>query len=215
MATKFREWLDEVQRLKVEISEVSESLYADGHSITVHVRDRVYAAVDGTECDARYLRPYFTHHKDDFLAMLEALSDRCKAIAETTELAQNIAAYDAIPGAVIDRLKGEDTGDTADLVRRSAEKRLADLMTVAKKIDPIFSEVDFEFPPFGDYPMGLEKGHRGIAFRWGGFKIWNKGQTQVSSNLQEQLMFLGNFDVIKARLEQFVSVVEELKNIGR
>lgn len=207
---KFKEWHDKIQKLSSELSDLTESLYADGHSIIITVGPESQAWIDDSKVDIRHLRPYFTHHKEDFEAMLEALSDRCKSSAETLALAQNIAVYDAIPRAVIDRLKGEDTGDDKALIQHLVEDKFQELFVIASKIEGIFEEVTYLFPSVGDHRMYLERNARYSQFRWGGSAI-AVGGCSVTSDFREQMLFLGNFDVIKSRLEEFVAVVEQLR----
>lgn len=209
---KFREWTDKISVLKVEIYEASESLYADGHSIVVTVRPgRVgaYAEIDGRETDTRYLRTFFTHNKENFEAMLESLTEQCAELGTATEAMVGVAAYDAIPGAVIDRLKGEE--ETKTLIQKAVETRMRELVGVASKIEHVFREFDFEFVPFGDNSFDLEKSSRGLVIRWGGSAIWlNNKHVSHSTKLEDQIMFLGNFDVAKERLEKFVEIVLQL-----
>jgi len=218
---KYREWMEQISKQKVELSEISESLYADGHSITVSIKPKgVEAEIDGKETYLGYLRPFFTHHKDEFAAMLESIVERCQAISVASEIATSVAAYDSIPEAVIERLKGNDPGGNVDLIRASLEKKARkELWKVLANIEPIFDEFAFAFPPFGDYEMELTKSGHNLTLQWGNSTIiYSRGlepRSSITDNLTEMLLFVGNFELIKFQLADFYQKISQLPRKNR
>lgn len=219
---KFREWTNKIDALQGNtLFDISESLSVKGSSVLINVgKNGVTCEIDSVPEDLRQCRSLFTYHKEEFEGLLEGLQERCESAFRATNTIVAAAAYDAIPAAVIERLKGNEPGDDYSLVRKRCEDKLMSWVPQLRQLDRLFGELHFAFPlnsDIGTDPLNLiiQKISGSMILHCGAFKssTQDAGVTIVSEILQDQLMFIGNADYIQSRLDEFVRIVRKLRYI--
>jgi len=207
----FRDWMNEMFALKSRFSEVSESINVNGHGVAVIIRETtVSASIDGAGCELRELRPYYTHNKDAFAGMLDMCRERCRASADVEAIAEEVALYNSLPEAVLERLKGEDTGTPDEMLHKVVAGKLKEFEGVIDLINQVFHRVHFVFPEIGGATMQLNDN----GFYVGGLSIQNGNTGTSSVSFADRLMFLANADIIATRLEEFLALAKQMKEIG-
>ena len=225
-AIRFTEWIDKLNKQQARLndlalSEVSETIAANGQIISVTIGKGKYeATVDGSDCAARFLRPLYTNNKEEFDAMLESITQATDQVVEATEVILAVISDEAIPQAVIDRMKGEKTsGEPADLVESMTEKRLKELLTCVyeelggfKKVPAtLFNQFQVYLAPIADKPLMVDY-HSGLALHigWGRTSIHSRAGVTIP-DVEEAMYFLANYDLIKERILRFIEQIRAIK----
>ena len=207
---KFNDWLDRVQKQqnKVEnlaICDIIETISADGNHFSITIGTKLHAEINNNDTDLRYFRPYYTHNKPEFDAMLESIEERAKELVTVASVILKAVTDEAIPGKVLERMTGETnvTSEPDELLEEMVEKKYTQLRedfnqeaidTVEMfKITLLIGEkklsLEYNKPPYG-MMMGLDV-----------------------SNLQKRLDFLAAIPLIKSKLQRLLICFKEIKAI--
>ena len=213
----FTQWSTELskqqERMKgTALIDVEESLSVDSRQISVTLgkgRDSLsgICTEDGNQIQVRFLRPLYTHHKSEFDAMLDSLTASVDTVMGATDHLMESLTEDAIPDAVIERMRGEQTsGEPKELVTASVSKKLETLeqvlltrMAFTSHDEPVLKSFDIEFPSVADRKLSLE-------LAWGRFRIvWGQIEHDTNGNYkvpdpEEGMYFLANYNFIEAKL---------------
>ena len=222
---RFSEWLDKLNKQQARLndlalSEVSETIAANGQIISVTIGKGKYdATVDGSDCAARFLRPLYTNNKEEFDAMLESITQSTNQVVEATEVILTTISDEAIPQAVINRMKGEKTsGEPADLVESMAEKRLKELLgcvyeklkTFEKVPATLFNQFQVYLAPIADKPLMVDYSGLALHIGWGRTSIHSRSGVTIP-DVEEAMYFLANYDLIKERILRFIEQIRAIK----
>lgn len=214
----FSQWSTELskqqERMKeTALTDVEESLGINDKQVSVILgrgRDPVYGivSVDGLDTHTRRLRPLYTHHKDEFDAMLDSLTTSVDTVMEATNLLMESLTENAIPDAMIERMKGDQTsGDPKELVASSVKQKLETLQeTLLKRLYPktptdevVLKSFELEFPAVAGRKLEVDFAWGKISLRWGKVEFDASGRTRVPDT-EEGMYFLANHDFIEAKL---------------
>lgn len=219
---RFNEWRDKLlaqqQRLNdLALGEVFETISVEGKGVCVTFgKAKCEIAIDGNDYGANQLRSLYTHNKEEFHFLLESITESTDRVVTATKEILLAVSAEAIPMAVIERMKGEQTsGDPADLVRAMTEKKLNDLL---KSLEKRVSKQGHCIGKFQSFQITLEKIREVpliLHFMAGVFQLnWGNisaGAGRVAINDAEQAMFfIANYEYIKERLFGFL---DKAKNI--
>ena len=216
--TKFTEWLEELGGLQKKLtdvhalSDVKETITLDGKVITINLGKEYNAEVSdfAYPIQPRQLRSLYTNNKDDFDALLESLKQGTEAVVEATDTILSAISEEAVPGAVIARMKGEQvSGDSPDLVKEMAGKKLKELQILIKKQLPVPFLPDFTMSmPIAGHYLEMECSEEDCDLSYDALHARRHGVTV--GDVEVAMYFLANFEVIKAKLQ---SLLDQLKAI--
>lgn len=221
---KFNEWLEKLnsQQKRVDefaLSEAYEAITVEGKTIQITLGKGKYECEVGKHLvGARWLRSLYTHNKEEFDAMLESLTEQIDKIAQATEVILESVGREAIPNAVLERLKGEKVeAGPAELVVTLVEKRLKELTEIIKKrfgSEPIGHMDSFEAN------LSVANKDMALAFNLGEISItW--GRVSINSHryrddiihvhdVEEGMFLLANYKLIKEKILDFMGEVEKV-----
>jgi len=213
----FTQWSTELskqqERMKATaLIDVEESLSVDSRQISVTLgkgRDSLsgICILDDNQIQVRFLRPLYTHHKVEFDAMLDSLTTSVDTVMEATHHLMESLTEDAIPDAMIERMRGEQTsGEPKELVIASVSKKLETLeqvlltrMAFTPSDEPVLKSFDIEFPSVADRQLSLELAWGKFRITWGNVERDTNGNCNVP-DAEEGMYFLANYDFIEAKL---------------
>lgn len=222
--TKFTLWLEELDGLQKKLhdvhslSDVKETITIDGKVLTFNLGKEYNVETSDASYPLapRNLRPLYTNNKEEFDALLESLKQSTTAVVEATDTILTAISEEAVPGAVMARMKGEQvSGDSPDLVKDMAEKKLKELY------DWVFDQIpkgilkSFQVVlPIANRELDLQVSHNYsvstllLDIRYD--KLRATQSTVRAGDVEQAMYFLANFDVIKAKLQ---SLLDQLKAI--
>ena len=216
---RFSEWSEKVKkqqyRLKdIALSDVSESISVNGKTITVTIgKDKCEALINGTSYWLKELRSLYTNHKEEFDAVLESITQSTEQVATATEIILATISDEAVPQAVLARMKGEQvSGEPADLIEEMTKKKLQNLYESISELLPLsrFTSFEAELPPIANGDLLLEIMQNEVyKIGWGNIVIGRRSTISIS-NMQEAMYFVANFDLIKEAFLQFVRKVKAI-----
>jgi len=222
--TKFTLWLEELDGLQKKLtdvhsfSDVSETITIDGKILTINLGKEYNAEVSDAShpLRPRNLRPLYTNNKEEFDALLESLKQSTTAVVEATDTILTAISEEAVPGAVMARMKGEQvSGDSPDLVKDMAEKKLKELYDRVCEQMPKGIWNSFAVTlPIADRELELEtwrnQYRETVEIKWGKFVHVN-GSRCVIGDVEQAMYFVANFDVIKAKLQKLLYQMNAIK----
>jgi len=231
---RFSEWLNKLDKQQARLndlalSEVSETISFPGPNgvgkvLTITIGKGKYECEMGKSgtFGSRYLRPLYTNNKEEFDAMLESITQQTDLVVQATEVILEAVSDEALPQAVIARMKGEKTsGDPADLVESMTEKKLKELLdyvysalrTLEKVPATIFKQFQVDLEPVAGkaltlhYDSGLS-----LYIQWGRTQIADRRSISLNiPDVEEAMFFLANYDLIKERILRFLEQIKAIK----
>ena len=222
MARRFSEWEKDLaaqqkRHVLMSLSDVEEFLSFGGHQITVTVGKTNYGAnVDGVDgSPSRMLRSLYTEHKDEFESLLESITEHTDLVVEASRVMFDVVTADQIPGAVLERMKGEQVeDDPVQMIEKTCEVRFKELLIILEKAwlpseIGVFSELAFATLVEGrELKISIEKDHQQV--QWGEISAQRyKQYSQDLGNAETAMYFCLNYEAIRIRL------MELLRQIGR
>ena len=214
---RFSQWLKKLDGQQARLNElalspVSESISVDGKLITITIGKGQYdCEADGSKTAPCFLRPLYTNNKEEFDAMLESITEATDRVVEATEVILTSVSREAVPAAVMARMKGEKvSGDPAELVTSMTESKLKKLHETLWGEQPYggFDSFDFNFSPVAGKALSLVLNIR-LHIMWG--RISTDGSRFGIPDVEEAMYFLANFEVIKERILRFIEQVKAIK----
>jgi hypothetical protein len=218
---RFNEWLEKLNNQQARLnelalSEVSETISVMGKTIAITLgKQKRHCEVDSSACDPRYLRPLYTNNKEEFDAMLESITEQTNQVVEATDVILTSVSEEAVPQAVIARMKGDKVGgDPADLVETMTEKKLKDLLAAVetcfdKSGVGVFRQFVANLAPMADKVLVVELG-AALHIQWGRISINDRGIISTP-DVEEAMYFLANYDLIKARVLDFFDQIKRIR----
>jgi len=224
---KFSEWQDKLneqqKRLNdLALSEATESISIPAHNspgsvITITLGKGKYeSSVNGSDCAPRFLRPLYTNNKEEFDAMLESLTQQTDLIARATEVILESVSEEALPQAVIARMKGDKvSGDPSELVKTMTEKKMSSLVRIIKDELPLgnISSIECDLGGIAKKTTSLTLRYGEITLQWGGLNATSMSLAVkvFIGEVEEAMFFLANYEIIKERVLEFVRQVKAIK----
>jgi len=197
----------------VSLCEIRESICVESKNITLILGKEYHAEIDGSSVGIRWLRPLYTHNKEEFDSLLESLKSSANEVAEAQDILLAAVADEAIPGAVIARMKGEQVdGGSSELVESLVKKKLDELLTLVAEAGGAFDRFIIDLPVAGK-DLALQYQHPDTHLKWGEVAVYKYGHT--TSNIEGCLKFLASFDSIKAKLLAFCNIIRATKKMGK
>ncbi len=181
----FTEWSTALSKQQERMKEtalmdVEESLSINGRQVAVTMgkgRDSLsgIVTVDGNDIQVRLLRLLYTHHKVEFDAMLDSLTTSVDTVMEATNSLMESLTEEAIPDAMIERMKGEQTsGEPKELVIVSVTKKLETLeenllarLALKPSDEIVLKSFDIEFLSVAGRKLSLELAWEKCKISWG------------------------------------------------
>jgi len=203
---KFNDWMDKVNKLQTDISvvalkDISETISCDGDTITVTLGKKQATEINGAMTGIRYLRSQYTHNKEEFDAMLESLEDQAKELKANSEEILLAITDEAVPGAVIARMKGgKEDSDAISLLKQMVEKKLTGLQKRFRYMGEVFEDFDLRIKVRGKV-LAIRRQIPMLSLDWGSVEIDRYGNCG-SGDVQGNLAFLGAYKAIEAKLER-------------
>lgn len=214
---KFNEWQKKVEDLQEKIQDVAlvpitESIYVDGKTVVITLdKGQLHVDAGGSPTALRYLRHDYTHAKEEFDDLLEALQKSASEILESSNEILLAVTEEEIPAAVIARMSGQQiNGDTPELLEKMVERKAEYLL---KKLDKTRTFETFNFKvKVGSGTLEFERDYNGPRIHWGNVQINKSGVS--SGDVRQNLKFLGKFEAISGVLERFCILMETFKSLG-
>lgn len=231
---RFSEWLDKMDKQQkklndLALSEVSETISVENKVISITLGKSKYETlVDNSQIALRFLRPLYTNNKEEFDAMLEAITNSVDKVTQATEVILTAMSEEAIPGAVIARMKGEKTsGEPADLVESMTEKLLNELLykcrdelgLYSEDKATVFNSFEVTLGSIGGLTLSMEfKKSLNLIL---GIKIQDRGRIEIQDqsgrifnsikDIEAAMFFLANYGLIEQRFLKFIEQVKMIK----
>lgn len=221
--TKFTLWLEELDGLQKKLhdvhslSDVSETITIDGKILTFNLGKEYNVETSDASYPiaVRHLRPLYTNNKEEFDALLESLKQSTETVVEATDTILTAISAEAVPGAVMARLKGEQvSGESPDLVTDMAERKLRELQklfqsyplnildTYSGKL--LVAEREFIFVNYGTSEIVVDISYGNNCAAYG-------AQSRVRvTDVEQAMYFIANYGVIKTKVQ---SLLDQLKAI--
>lgn len=200
---RFSEWVNKLdeQHKKVSgipLAEIAEAMSVDGSSIVVSVGKKYGVEIDGNSPNIRYLRPFYTNHKDEFANLLESITEQVRVVAEATDVIMEAVTYDSVPELVMDRIEGkQEAQDSAEMLQGLATKRLRELWAIFDR-EYVTSAFQLEFENIAGKKLMITQGS---SISWDTLTVLANSRTGTLKP-EECLYFLANYETIKAKVEQ-------------
>lgn len=203
---KFNEWMKKVEDLQEKVRDIalvpiSESIYVNGQTVAITLdKNQVITELAGNPTPLRYLRHEYTHAKEEFDDLLDALHKSASEILENSNEILLAVTEEEIPAAVIARMSGKQiNGDTPELLEKMVTRKAEFLL---KKLGKISAFKIFEYEvAVGSQTLFLERSYRTYTLYWGNIKV---DETSVSTgDVRGNLKFLGTFEAISGVVERF------------
>ena len=222
--SKFGVWLDllEKQQLRMKRNysplcpQIVETSHVAGKTVTIELGTKYQAVIDGQVQGPGQLRSLYTDNKETFASILEAITDRVDEVVQGLETVLGAIAAEAIPGAVMSRIKGEKLEeDNMSLIQGMVEKKSKEILSLLDR--PPFSFVA-NLKPVAGSEIGLEAdlGEASPAsFKWGTHWATELGLTAplTAWTFEPCTLFLANFDLIKIRVQEFLDALEPARKL--
>lgn len=218
---RFSEWNQKLEEQQVRLknanamASVSESISIGNRIYGVNLaKDKLSAEIDGRVGQTRFLRAEYTRNKEQFDAMLEAVTDQVDKIVKATDAILEAVSEDALPGAVIERMKGSQvSGEPSEMVEVMTEKKMESLLQTirGRLVDTVFTTFDIDLPELAGQPISFFLNIGGsIQFSWG--RIWkNSSGGQKIPDVEQAMFFLANFELIEKRVLEVVDQMAAIK----
>lgn len=217
---KFKEWLEkfnkqsELMRNK-SLGEVVETLDIDNCSIVIKLSaNGEHCEVDSNSVWLKRLRPYYTKHKEEFDAILESITTQVQKITSASEDVMNILTEHTVPEAVMNRMKGDDEGDTSSsgMVRSVLNNYLQKIgeNTTRKLSHTIFGAFTCGLGEVAGYPMTISYSNANTSITWGNHITMN-GRVANNGGIEEAVMLLSNIDVAEGKLNHLCEMIKAVK----
>lgn len=230
---KFNEWQEKVKKLQEQLgvntlTDVSETIGIHDpkhdHVITINLGKKFFVEVNDSELDIRYLRPVYTGNKETFDDLLQVLTERTREVSELNDGFMTGIVHEAIPGAVMSRIKGEheDSSNEA-LLEKLIGQKFEELNTMLGKAVLPFRELIFDFEPIAEEAMCLSReswkkdGNYVLTVCGCAFDArltFSSGRLTLSTDFEMRLRFLANFQTIKARIAKFIELLKPLQALA-
>jgi len=216
---KFNEWLKKVEELQnkiesIAIVPVTESIFINGKTVLVSLTStQLEVELDGNRTAPRFLRHEYTHAKEEFADLLDALTSDARELLDNANEMLMAVTEEEIPEAVIARMKGDQVdGDTLQLLNRMVSKKWEVLVKRFARVVEPFEWFEIELPVAGQ-GLQLIKSGRGsrVSLAWGGF-VANEGNSSQTS-AAGSLKFLGAYKAIEEKLERACILIEPFKSL--
>ena len=214
---RFSEWHEHLQKQQERLTvivfgEVTETISTkEGGIITVTLgKDKYQAEVDGQGYAPNKLRPLYTNNKEEFDGLLEAITSQVESMVSLTNIVLASISEEAVSGAVIERMKGEQiSGEPADLVESMVEKKMKNLLE------------DIGVAPFGifkDFNLRVDiaggcltLGEAGLEWKNIHGRLHLNGDIVSISNIEDGMYFLANFELIR---DKVLNLIRQIKAIS-
>jgi len=219
---KFKDWLSQLedQERKLEqiaLMDIQESISVDGSLITVTLgKESFHATIDGKDFSPRQLRPFYTHHKEEFNGLLESLTEQADNVVQASSTILSAFTDRIVPGEVIARMEGEEAaGGPVSMAKKMCEPKLVELLkTISNCGHPLGKFSSFE----AKYKVGgrlfqINFGYGIFTIRFGDLQASQRYTSPVldmDGNLEDMMFFVGNYEIIKQRLVDFLKRVKAL-----
>ncbi len=211
MPMRFGEWEKALEQQwerhkKISLQNIEESISFDNHQIRVVIGKTDYTAfVDGSSgSPSRMLKSLYTERKEEFEALLDSITEQTDTVIEASITMFNLATADQIPGAVLERIKGEQvTDDPIEMVEKTCEARFQELLKILERRWPvgILQQLSFVTPVAGkDLTVAIEEDHQRIE--WGEINA-DRNYKKYSQDLEDAetaMLFTLKYEAIKDRL---------------
>ncbi len=229
----FTEWSTALSKQQERMKEtalidVEESLSVDNRQISVILgkgRESGMCRINGIDKPARLLRHYYTHHKVEFDAMLDSVTTSVDTVMEASDHLMESMTEDAIPDAMIERMKGEQTsGEPKELILASVTKKMEALHAILSArmafktsgdrpalASPDLKAFVLEFPSIAGRQLSLELAWGKLGIIWGKVMRDANGNCKVEDH-EEGMYFLANYDFIEATLLKACGALMSVRN---
>ena len=218
---KFNDWMNSVEQLQKRVGslcvdEISESIFVEGKSIRVGIKDMVYCYIDGTFTNMRYLRSLYTHYKEEFTALLESLESRAGEYYEAMSSLTHSVTLPVLSEMTVKRLAGTiDSIDPQSLLNQQVKLLSEKLFMILEPVLLMDFKISFKLSEQTSVYISLQRGHVQYVFS----KDSDQSQTQLTFykdqeshfSVEECLHFMGSFDAIKAKTEFIAKSLIALK----
>ena len=205
---RFSEWQEKLHKEHAKVSgiplaEVTEAMFLEGSSIIVSIGKRYSAEKNGIVFNIQNLRVFYTHHKDEFANLLESIAGQAKVIAEITDILVEAVTSDSMPEILMDRLQGKQgVQNSTELVHTLAQRRLQELFDIFNQRGYATSQFAVELEVAGKTLFFSQS----PSIQWGSLVAYE--HSQRTSDPVECLLFLSNFETIKAKVEQISGALQ-------
>lgn len=198
------------------VDEISESIFVEGKSIRVGIKDMVYCYIDDTSTNMRYLRSLYTHYKEEFTALLESLESRAGEYYEAMSNLTHSVTLPVLSEMTVKRLAGTiDSIDPQSLLNQQVKLLAEELFRILEPVLPMDFSISFKLGEQTSAYISLS--HQGRVQYF--FSKDSGPQTQLTFykgleshfSVEECLHFMGSFDAIKAKTEFIAKSLIALK----
>lgn len=216
---KFNEWMKKVEDLEEKVRDIalvpiSESIYVNGQTVAITLdKNQVITELAGNPTALRYLRHEYTHAKEEFDDLLDALHKSASEILENSNEILLAVTEEEIPAAVIARMSGQQiNGDTPELLEKMVTRKAEFLL---KKLDGITTLKSFEYEvKVGNQVLHLERTSASyFLFTWGSINGTTIGKEIDTGDVRGNLKFLGTFEAISGVVERFCILMDAFKSL--
>jgi len=191
---------------------ITESIFVNGKTVTITLeKNQVHTEVGRTPTALRYLRHEYTHAKEEFDDLLEALQKSASEILENSNEILLAVTEEEIPAAVIARMSGAQiNGDSAELLQKMVERKAEFLI---KKLGKATALKTFDYEvKVGGRILSLERNYHGFILRWSNITMV-PSSFNSNEDVRGHLQFLGNFEAISGVVERFCILMYAFKSL--
>lgn len=196
------------------VDEISESIFIEGKSIRIGIKDMVYCYIDDTFTGMRYLRSLYTHYKEEFTALLESLESRAGEYHEAMGSLTHSVTLPVLSEMTVKRLAGTiDSVDPQSLLNQQVKLLAEKLFRILEPVPSMDFSISFKLGEQTSAYISLPRGRVQYFFSKD-----NQSQTQLTLqkeeshfSVEECLHFIGSFDAIKAKIEFIAKSLIALK----
>jgi hypothetical protein len=224
---KFREYWSKLNEQQSRLigcpiaTQVEESLCLDNQTVSIALGKSNGVTVDGdlyalSMLPRNYTNLYslFRKYNEDFVNILQILTDRIDEVVEaSTELPTIIADQD-IPELVLDRMAGAQLGEEpAELVQTIAIKRLRQLRDKVIAAESPFDEVNLSVTVAGS-EFTIQKNNNSYQnqITWSDFGYSSQNGREFVNGTPQALAIIANYKKLEQAVDRFIAM---LKRAGK
>ena len=221
---RFSEWLKKLEEQHRKVSrlslvDITETVTASNKVISITLGKELLVEVNGETTGSRFLRALYTNNKDEFTSLLESLTKRADEVSEAIDNLLEVITEEAIPEVVVARMKGEKvSGDPVEILESMCKKRFEQLRSILEKGTGNFASYQIGLRPVGIHLIHLAFDGASVNVGWGDLAIrrtiLGAHSSSWTANKEQCLQFIGNFETIKERIEEFVKHLKEIRKLA-